>query len=203
MKRNAVDTRRRILEAAADEFATYGMSGARVDRIAETAGVSKPMIYFHFGCKEGLFNAVLDAELERDTERMVLNAADLPNYAGEIFDRIHDPRRSDERTCLQLSMWSKLERSQFFVAPPRQSKWRVTNEKSEKIRVAQEAGLLPDEIPPQHILAMVEAMACAWAFDGTSDDAERLSRRESVVAAVRLLVSQPFSARAEPACACV
>ncbi len=49
-----------ILDAARDEFAEFGLDGARVDRIAERSGVNKAMIYYHFGSKEKLYQAVID-----------------------------------------------------------------------------------------------------------------------------------------------
>jgi AcrR family transcriptional regulator len=53
-------TREAILTAATDEFAGYGLGGARVDRIAERAGINKRMLYYYFGQKEDLFLAVLE-----------------------------------------------------------------------------------------------------------------------------------------------
>jgi AcrR family transcriptional regulator len=53
-------TREAILTAATDEFADFGLGGARVDRIAERAGINKRMLYYYFGQKEGLFLAVLE-----------------------------------------------------------------------------------------------------------------------------------------------
>jgi AcrR family transcriptional regulator len=53
-------TREAILTAATDEFAAYGLGGARVDRIAERAGINKRMLYYYFGQKEDLFLAVLE-----------------------------------------------------------------------------------------------------------------------------------------------
>jgi AcrR family transcriptional regulator len=187
-KGGAKETRRRILDAAVHEFADLGIGGARVDRIAETAESSKPMIYFHFGCKEGLFNAVFDAELERADERLVLDAADLPAYVGNIYDRLHTEQGSDERTCLQLSMWSKLERKQFSVAPPSRADWNANKRKIEKLRAAQEAGQLNDRIPAAHLLALIEAMAATWMFDELPDETEQASRRQSIVTAVNLLL---------------
>jgi AcrR family transcriptional regulator len=54
-------TRARILSAATDEFARFGLGGARVDRIAAAADTNKRMLYYYFGNKEGLFLAVLEA----------------------------------------------------------------------------------------------------------------------------------------------
>ena len=53
------DTRERIIQAALNEFVDYGKAGARVDRIASTAGVNKAMIYYHFTSKENLYLEVM------------------------------------------------------------------------------------------------------------------------------------------------
>ncbi|MDR7147760.1 TetR/AcrR family transcriptional regulator [Rhizobium sp. BE258] len=59
-KRNPAQTRMQILTAAMVEFATHGLSGARVDEIAARAETNKRMIYHYFGSKDGLFGAVLE-----------------------------------------------------------------------------------------------------------------------------------------------
>lgn len=53
-------TKRDILAVATEEFATHGLSGARVDAIAERTRTTKRMIYYYFGSKEGLYAAVLE-----------------------------------------------------------------------------------------------------------------------------------------------
>jgi AcrR family transcriptional regulator len=59
--RNPEDSRERILQAARQEFAAFGLGGARVDRISEQAGINKRMLYHYFGNKDDLFGAVLEA----------------------------------------------------------------------------------------------------------------------------------------------
>jgi AcrR family transcriptional regulator len=49
-----------ILAAARDEFAEFGLGGARMDRIAERAALNKRLIYYYFEDKETLFEAVLE-----------------------------------------------------------------------------------------------------------------------------------------------
>jgi AcrR family transcriptional regulator len=56
-------SRERILGAALDEFAEHGLAGARVDRIARTAGINKAMIYYHFDSKEDLYLKVLESQV--------------------------------------------------------------------------------------------------------------------------------------------
>ena len=60
VRRNADLTRARILDAAATEFARYGLGGARVGAIADRAKANKAMIYHYFGGKEDLYVAVLE-----------------------------------------------------------------------------------------------------------------------------------------------
>ena len=58
--RDADRTRTLLLEAAAGEFARSGLGGARVERIAEQAGVNVRMLYYYFKSKDELFLAVLE-----------------------------------------------------------------------------------------------------------------------------------------------
>jgi len=70
-RRDPEKTRESILNSAVDEFARYGLGGARVDRIAARAGANKRMLYYYFGSKESLFLAALEASYAsiRDAER--------------------------------------------------------------------------------------------------------------------------------------
>ncbi|MGI8527358.1 MAG: TetR/AcrR family transcriptional regulator, partial [Pseudolabrys sp.] len=82
-QRDPEGMRKRILRAATIEFARYGFGGARIDRIAKTAGANKRMIYYHVGDKEALYLAVLEgaydhiraAERELNLEELGAGAA--------------------------------------------------------------------------------------------------------------------------------
>lgn len=58
--RDPEGSRAKILEQARREFVSAGLSGARVDRIAERAGVNKNLIYHYFHSKEALYLEVLE-----------------------------------------------------------------------------------------------------------------------------------------------
>jgi AcrR family transcriptional regulator len=64
-QRDAVRTKREILEVATREFAERGYAGARVDEIAAQMRTTKRMIYYYFGGKEQLYVAVLEAAYSR------------------------------------------------------------------------------------------------------------------------------------------
>ena len=59
-KNDPEQTRQNILDVATEEFATNGLAGARVDAIAAKTRTTKRMIYYYFGSKDELYQAVLD-----------------------------------------------------------------------------------------------------------------------------------------------
>jgi len=56
---NRTDKANQILNGALQEFLARGYAGTSMDRVAATAGVSKPTVYNHFQDKEGLFRALV------------------------------------------------------------------------------------------------------------------------------------------------
>jgi TetR/AcrR family transcriptional regulator len=74
------DARGRILAAAAEVFASVGFNGARVDDIAERAGINKALIYYHVGDKERLYATVLTGIIDRGfaTLREATDKAETP-----------------------------------------------------------------------------------------------------------------------------
>ncbi len=59
----AAERRQQLIEVGRRIFAEYGYDAATVEEIAAVAGVSKPVVYEHFGGKEGLYAVVCDREL--------------------------------------------------------------------------------------------------------------------------------------------
>ena len=72
-------TRTNILKAGRNEFAKYGLEGARVDRIAKKSGSNKSMIYYIFGGKEDLYLATLESLWEEKSELL-----DGPLFEGKL-----------------------------------------------------------------------------------------------------------------------
>lgn len=48
------------MAAARDDFAEHGFDGAKLDRIAKAAGVTKQLVYHYYKSKEELYSVVLD-----------------------------------------------------------------------------------------------------------------------------------------------
>ncbi|KQS98484.1 TetR/AcrR family transcriptional regulator [Cellulomonas sp. Leaf395] len=101
----APDTPRRILDAAADEFAERGLAGARVDRIAERAAANKQRIYAYFGSKDQLFDRVVEDRIEQLLDAVPFDPVDLPGYAVRLWEfNIAHP------SLVRLLLWHALER---------------------------------------------------------------------------------------------
>jgi AcrR family transcriptional regulator len=84
---------RDLLEVAVSEFAQHGLAGARVDAIAARTSTSKRMLYYHFGSKEGLYEAALTqayARVRSTSEPAGLDTLPallaLRAYVGHVFD---------------------------------------------------------------------------------------------------------------------
>lgn len=59
------ERREQLLDVGRQLFAERGYDGTAVEEIALRAGVSKPIVYEHFGGKEGLYAVVVDREVQR------------------------------------------------------------------------------------------------------------------------------------------
>jgi AcrR family transcriptional regulator len=59
------ERRAQLLDVGRRLFAERGLDGTSIEEIAARAGVSKPVVYEHFGGKEGLYAVVVDREVER------------------------------------------------------------------------------------------------------------------------------------------
>ena len=184
MARDSEVTRTRILDAAEAEFTRYGIAGARVDRIAETAPANKAMIYKYFGTKEELFDAVFANRVLAFVDEVDFDATDLPGYAGRAFDLY-------ERypNTLRLTTWYQLERANGKLPAIIES----NNAKLTKIEEAQKAGKLTTAYSPLELLTEVRALSMSWHLH-TPEPAlvrrpGRARCREIVVESVRRLVS--------------
>jgi len=151
--RNAEATRERILEAAMAEFSTYGIAGARVDRIAKTAGCNKNLIYIYFKNKESLFSTILQKHLPRVYEDVAFTAEDLPGYAARVFDfAMTNP------DLMRLMAWFSLE--QKVDSPAERT--TAHDEKVAALLKAQSAGQVGTAFSPSFLLNAIMVLASAW-----------------------------------------
>lgn len=83
-------TRRRLLEAAGEEFAERGYHAATVNRIAARAGVTVQTLYLAWGSKRALLGAYMDAALSGDPDRPY--GEEVEYMLAHALDPAADPR---------------------------------------------------------------------------------------------------------------
>jgi len=80
------DTRQQILQAALRCFAHSGYAGASVQAIVDAARVTKPVLYYHFESKEGLYRALIDWASEERWRRSEAAAARGETLAEKLTE---------------------------------------------------------------------------------------------------------------------
>lgn len=147
---DAARSRAALLDAALEEFSAKGFAGARIRDIAARAEVSKDLIAYHFGNKEGIYLAVQQVWLEREAG---FAAPDLPLpelVTRYLHDAIDDPRR------LRLLIWRGLTTG--GQSPPDAT---ADVEDLSDTRSRQANGELPEDIEPATLRLVLLAIVTA------------------------------------------
>jgi AcrR family transcriptional regulator len=180
-------TKKRLLAAAKEEFAAYGLAGARVDRIAAAAKANKAQIYHYFDSKEGLFDAVWAAYVDEMVAAVSMDVADLPEYAAQLFDRYES-----EPNARRLSMWRRLERG--GVHSPVEGIVTENQRRIDAIAEAQRQGQLPNHFSAVELITLVLTIAAMWTTQspelaGVLRKTSRTRRRQVVKDAVHAILA--------------
>jgi TetR/AcrR family transcriptional regulator len=120
-RERADQTRKSILDAAIREFSAHGLSGARTEAIAESAGANKALLYYYFKSKSGLYAAAIE-EVSSKVIADAMAALDPAYSAGERllrtalnhFDRILTQR--EFQSLMQQEM-VRFHREESAVIP--------------------------------------------------------------------------------------
>lgn len=107
----AEDTRRKILQAAYEEFAQKGRSGARMQSIADRAGINKAMLNYYFTSKHQLYLTVIRDKLERydkEISEILTQEEDAQAFIRE-FTRVHHLMLKENPEWIKLLLRNYLE----------------------------------------------------------------------------------------------
>jgi AcrR family transcriptional regulator len=144
----AVETRERLLRAAAEVFAQRGYDGTRVADIAATAGVSNGALYAHFDSKAELLVAALRAHGRRVLADLV--AADPGRSITDLLLVVGRwlPRRPDARGFLIVEALVAARRDEDVARPMRDYMGERGGWLAELVRAAQTGGELDPALSP-------------------------------------------------------
>jgi TetR/AcrR family transcriptional regulator, regulator of cefoperazone and chloramphenicol sensitivity len=82
-RENPLGRKRRVLKVACQVFAKRGFGGTRIREICKLAGVNIALVWYYFGNKEGLFEAVQTEARQRLSERSNCDASAHRNISPE------------------------------------------------------------------------------------------------------------------------
>lgn len=190
-KYDRAETTARIFRAAVAEFATYGIAGARVDRIAADANSSKALIYSYFGDKEALFAAVLSRRLTELAEAVVMRPDRVGDFVGDLFD-FQTANPEVIRLVSQEALHFEPDASPDFAE--RRDHYA---EKARAVAEAQSAGLVDPSLSPSFVVLSLMGLV-SWfvaapqitrmVLDEDDSDALRSRYRAHLVELARRLV---------------
>jgi AcrR family transcriptional regulator len=81
----APESRERLMHAALDLFTQRGYSAASIREICQAAGVSKPVLYYYFKSKEGLYLEIMNGVSQQFDQRV----SELSSSTGTVRQRLH------------------------------------------------------------------------------------------------------------------
>jgi TetR/AcrR family transcriptional regulator len=150
----------RILVEATRLFAANGVAGTSVQAIAGAAGVSKPTLLYHFGTKEGLHDAVIDAVVVHWTAelpRLMTAAAEGGPRVDALLEAFFAFFRRDPARA-RLLLREALDRPEALADRLRRDLAPWTGLLAQAVRMGQGAGQLRAEVDaPAYIVLVIAA----------------------------------------------
>lgn len=175
------------MAAARDEFARYGLAGARIDRIARAAQASKERLYAHFGDKEALFREVVIGDAAEFVRSIGPRIDDVAEFVGKVHDvACAQPER------IRMIMWGQLEQPVLDPAPSGDA--HIPAHVVAALAEAQARGDVDAEWDPLDLAVMLFGIALAWAHwpdpsIATNDAETRQHRRAAAVEAAKRVIA--------------
>lgn len=146
-------TKARIFQAAADEFAARGFDGARMDKIAELAGINKRMIYVYWGDKQELYREILRQKVQ------AMHEVFTPDWGSPADNLVcYFKGTVAERELLRFIQWEALG----DLGPPlvaEEDRRASFGLKVDAMRQDQLDGRMTSEIPPDLIMLIFMALS--------------------------------------------
>jgi AcrR family transcriptional regulator len=179
-------TKERILSAATEEFAAKGVSGARIDAIADRARTNKRMLYYYYGSKEALFREVLRREL---SQRVTQSRLQPGNRTERLLARQREHLRN--QAYVRLLQWEALETTGPGCVDDDGEREAWYRAWVDGVRTDQAAGLLPADVDAGQLILSELALTLfpaafpqltRWITGRSTDDGEFLAEREAFLA---------------------
>ncbi len=139
--RDAARTRKKIMEAAREEFAALGFAGARIESIARRAGLSKQLLYHYFASKAVLFEETLQSKYNQ--HRAAVTEYEGP---GAVFVQRSRAAHRDP-VWMRFLTWEAAEHQDSGRITAETARREAIARQAKLIAEAQARGDLPGDLP--------------------------------------------------------
>jgi AcrR family transcriptional regulator len=167
-RRRGNRTRESILQAAADLASVEGLEGLTIGRLAAELGMSKSGLFAHFGSKEELQLATIDAARRRFVEHVVKPSRHLPRGRERLEMLLRDWLRYYRDQVFAGGCFFHTVKAEFDSRPTSAVRRVVTGDAREflafltrEVRKAQEAGDLDASVEAEQIAFELDALGAA------------------------------------------
>lgn len=167
-RRRGNRTRESILQAAADLASVEGLEGLTIGRLAAELGISKSGLFAHFGSKEELQLATIDAARRRFVEHVVKPSRHLPRGRERLEMLLRDWLRYYRDQVFAGGCFFHTVKAEFDSRPTSAVRHVVTEDAREflafltrEVRKAQEAGDLDPSVEPEQVAFELDALGAA------------------------------------------
>ncbi|MFC5370280.1 TetR/AcrR family transcriptional regulator [Arcanobacterium bovis] len=174
------DTREAVFEAALELFAEKSVSSTSVDDIAAAAGVAKGSIYYNFGSKSGLVDALLNYYLESMRDRLAVAIGEEEGWQAvstTIVELLRVVRDQEKTAKLLAAEFFRTDRSWYETT--RTWHRNISRLIEEALLKGQEKGTVTLDIDPSiaanSVLGATLMAGLAWRLHSTERSLEEIA----------------------------
>ena len=167
-RRRGNRTRESILQVAADIASVEGLEGLTIGRLATELEMSKSGLFAHFGSKEELQLATIDAARQRFVEHVVKPSRALPRGRARIERLMTDWLAYFRDDVFAGGCFFHAVKAEFDSRPDNAVRGVVTEDVRQflgfltrEVRKAQEAGDLDPAVEPEQLAFELDALGAA------------------------------------------
>ena len=167
-RRRGNRTRESILQEAADLASVEGLEGLTIGRLAQELGMSKSGLFAHFGSKEELQLATIDAARRRFVEHVVKPSRSLPRGRARVEALMRAWLEYYEGEVFRGGCFFHAVKAEFDSRTPSAVREVVTDDAREfiaflgrEVTKAQEAGDLDPSVDPDPIAFELDALGAS------------------------------------------
>lgn len=152
-----------VIDVAVELFAHKGFSETRLEQIAKVSGMSKRMIHYHFGDKQGLYHRALAESIHRlhpDAEDMELDSTVPVEGVRKVVDAIHRQYLKHPEAVRMFLLENLHPHADLSEVPALNDDASITLHLDKLLMLGQDAGAFRPGISAEDVFSLISALSC-------------------------------------------